>query len=80
MHSNWLEDFRVKQDAYFIYFLYKGMKPRFFAHDDPEDCIVAEENTAIDEVIFIQTGIIAVGFSKLASFRGEKGPYEFAYR
>lgn len=69
----------IFQDRYFLSALKCAMKPRFF-RAETEDAILAEENSFVPEALYVQSGIIEVGFSRLTSFKTGQSPHIMAYR
>ena len=63
----------VIHDKEFIYAMFRGLKPRFFRSNDPDDCIICEENQAVEELLFMLSGTVKVGFSRLAFFSSTEG-------
>ena len=66
-------------DSYFIYNLYRNLKPRQYTND-PVDQVISEEGSAVEECLLILDGIVEVGFSRLNCFKIGVSPYIFAYR
>lgn len=67
-------------DPDFLYGLYCGLKPRLFKESFFEDSIIVEEDSFVDEIVFVQRGIIEVGFTRLNNYKFSQGNYIFAYR
>ena len=59
------------QDKEFIFELMHGLMPRSF---EP-DCILAEENAPIEEMLYILNGLTGIGFSRLGRYNPQLGPY-----
>ena len=60
--------------------MFRGLKPRVYRANDPEDCIIFEENQAVEELLFMLTGTVSVGFSRLTFFSNAEGPYVWKAR
>lgn len=63
----------------FIYSLYRNLKPRSYIADQP-DMFIIEEGAYVEEALLIQSGILEVGFTRLAHFKVSQSPFIFAYR
>ena len=63
----------VIHDKEFIYAMFRGLKPRFFRANDPSDCIICEENQPVEELLFMLSGTVKMGFSRLAFFSNTEG-------
>ena len=63
-------------DPDFVYAMYRGLKPRRFSTNE----LIIEENQPAEEMYFIQTGAIGIGFSRLTFYHEKEGPYIFKVR
>lgn len=70
----------VEHHKEFMYALYRGLKPRRFIANDPEDSIICEESQLVDEMIFMLEGTVRVGFSRLTFFHENEGPFIWKVR
>lgn len=86
MHFHLFEDIkstlidRTVQNMEFVYSMYRGLRPRRFDASNPEDCIISEENEFVDEIVYMNSGIVNVGFSRLSFHHMDEGPYIFKAR
>lgn len=69
-----------QRDMAFMNILYRGLRPRIFRQDNPDDTIVVEEDAFVDEMIFIASGTVGVGFSRFGNYSKKDGPYVFCVR
>ena len=60
--QNLLDEY--KDDAYFVYSLYRNLKPRMYL-SDAYDCTIVEEGQYVDEELLMTDGILEVGFTRL---------------
>jgi hypothetical protein len=62
MNNQRLFTVTIMKNTEFLYAMSRGMVPRFFLAEDPEDSIIYEEEQEVSEMFFIIDGFVGVGF------------------
>lgn len=67
----------LTQEQELMNIFYRGLRPRVFRDEDPADMIIAAEDQFVDELIWILSGDVGIGFSRVSHFKSDVSPYQF---
>ena len=65
-------------DSLFMYKLNMGLVPRVYDPFDDYGCIIQEEDKTVEELLFVMSGIVGTGYSRLGRYEERHGPFRIS--